>query len=163
MSKWAHARRGFYEALDHAPKEASWVLIQIGHLYDIERSLRRQRAGSVLRDAHRTSQSVPICRRIHHVLQRWDLTRRFLPMSTMGKAVSYTLAQWESLEVYLTEPEIEVDNKLVENAIRPTALGKKNWLFFGDADAGERSAIIYSIIASCRRHGIEPYTYLRER
>jgi hypothetical protein len=80
----------------------------------------------------------------------------------MGKAVSYTLAQWESLEVYLKEPEIEIDNNLVENAIRPTALGKKNWLFFGDADAGERSAIIYSIIESCRRHGIEPYTYLRD-
>ena len=80
----------------------------------------------------------------------------------MGKAVSYTLAQWESLEVYLKEPEIEIDNNLVENAMRPTALGKKNWLFFGDADAGERSAIIYSIIESCRRHDIEPYTYLRD-
>jgi transposase len=67
-----------------------------------------------------------------------------------------------SLEVYLKEPAIEIDNNLVENAIRPTALGKKNWLFFGDADAGERSAIIYSIIESCRRHDIEPYTYLRD-
>ena len=54
----------------------------------------------------------------------------------MGKAVSYALAQWELLEVYLKEPGIEIDNNLVENAIRPTALGKKNWLFFGDADAG---------------------------
>jgi transposase len=75
----------------------------------------------------------------------------------MGKAVSYALGQWKSLEVYLKEPEID---NLVENAIRPTALGKKNWLFFGDAEAGQRSAIIYSIIESCRRHGIEPYTYL---
>ena len=116
----------------------------------------------MLRDAYRASQSVPICRRIHRVLQRWYITRRFLPRSTMGKAVSYTLAQWESLEVYLKEPEIEIDNNLVENAIRPTALGKKNWLFFGDADAGQRSAIIYSIIESCRRHDIEPYTYLRD-
>jgi transposase len=72
------------------------------------------------------------------------------------------LAQWESLEVYLKEPEIEIDNNLVENAIRPTALGKKNWLFFGDADAGQRSAIIYSIIESCRRHDIELYIYLRD-
>jgi hypothetical protein len=80
----------------------------------------------------------------------------------MGKAVSHTLTQWQSLEVYLQEPEIEIDNNLVENAIRPTALGKKNWLFFGYADAGERSAIIYSIIESCRRHDIEPYTYLRD-
>ena len=159
---WAHARRGFYEALDHAPKEAAWILVQIGHLYEIERRLRRQQAGPALRDAYRTSQSKPICRRVHRVLQRWYLTRRFLPKGSMGKAVSYALGQWESLEVYLQKPEIEIDNNLVENAIRPTALGKKNWLFFGDADAGERSAIIYSIIESCRRHGIEPYTYLHD-
>jgi len=72
------------------------------------------------------------------------------------------LAQWESLEVYLKEPGIEIDTNLVENAIRPTALGKKNWLFVGDANTGERSAIIYSIIESCRRHGAEPDTYLHD-
>jgi transposase len=159
---WAHVRRGFYEALDHAAKEAGWILVQISHLYEIERRLRRQHAGPALQEAYRISQSRPVCRRIHRVLQRWYLTRRFLPKSTMGKAVSYALGQWKSLEVYLKEPEIEIDNNLVENAIRPTALGKKNWLFFGDAEAGERSAIIYSIIESCRRHGIEPYTYLHD-
>jgi transposase len=68
---WAHARRGFYEALDHAAKEAAWILVQIGHLYDIERRLRRQQAGPALRDAYRISQSTPICRRIHRVLHRW--------------------------------------------------------------------------------------------
>ena len=87
---------------------------------------------------------------------------RFLPKSTMGKALSYALAHWESLEVNLKEPRIEIDTTPLENAIRPTALGKKNWLFFGDADAGERSAIIYSIIESCRRHGVEPYRYLHD-
>jgi len=151
-----------FTKLDHAPKEAGWVLNQIGHLYEIERNLRHKRAGPVLRDAYRTSQSVLICRRIHRVLQRWYISRRFLSRSTMGKALSYTLAQWQSLEVYLNEPEIEIDNNLVENAIRPKTLGKKNWLFFGDADAGQRSAIIYSIIESCRRHDIETYTYLCE-
>jgi transposase len=80
----------------------------------------------------------------------------------MGKAIHYALNQWESLEVYLQDPLIEIDNNLVENAIRPTALGKKNWLFFGDANAGERGAVIYSIIESCRRHGVEPYSYLRD-
>ena len=80
----------------------------------------------------------------------------------MGKAIHYTLDQWESLEVYLQDPLIEIDNNLVENAIRPTALGKKNWLFFGDANAGERGAVLYSIIESCRRHGVEPYSYLRD-
>ena len=80
----------------------------------------------------------------------------------MGKAIHYALDQWESLEVYLRDPLIEIDNNLVENAIRPTALGKKNWLFFGDANAGERGAVIYSIIESCRRQGVEPYSYLRD-
>ena len=159
---WAHTRRGFYEALDHAPKEAGWVMRQIAHLYDIERKLRPQRGGPALRDAYRASQRAPICRRIHRILQRWYLTRRFLPKSTMGQAVGYALGQWESLQIYLKDPKIEIDNNLVENAIRPTALGKKNWLFFGDADAGQRSAIIYSIIESCRRHGVEPYTYLHD-
>jgi hypothetical protein len=85
--RWAHVRRGFYEALDHAPKEAGWVLIQIAHLYAIERRLRRQRAGPALRDAYRASQSVPIYRRIHRILRRWYISRHFLPKSTMGKAV----------------------------------------------------------------------------
>jgi transposase len=159
---WAHTRRAFYEALDHAPKEAGWILIQIGHLYAIERRLRKQRAGRALRDAYRSSQSQPICARIRQILQRWQITRRFLPQSTMGKAIHYALDQWESLEVYLRDPLIEIDNNLVENAIRPTALGKKNWLFFGDANAGERGAVIYSIIESCRRQGVEPYSYLRD-
>ena len=64
--------------------------------------------------------------------------------------------------IYLEEPAIEVDTNLVENAICPTSLGRRTALFFGDAEAGERSAIIYSIIESCRRHHIEPYTYLRD-
>jgi transposase len=122
---WAHTRRAFYEALDHAPKEAGWILLQIGHLYEIERRLRRQRSGRALRDAYRSSQSRPICGRVRRMLQRWSIAKRFLPQSTMGKAIHYALEQWESLEVYLKDPLIEIDNNLVENAIRPTALGKK--------------------------------------
>jgi hypothetical protein len=64
--------------------------------------------------------------------------------------------------VYLSDGRVELDNNLVENAIRPTALGKKNWLFIGDAHAGQRSAIIYTVIESCRRRGVDPFTYLRD-
>src|SRR5882757_3572945 len=148
------------EALDQAPKQAGWILLQIGHLYRIERKLRRQNAGAQLRQADRASQSRMIYARIHRVLERWQRSGRILPQSSLGKAISYALGQWQSLEVYLKDGTIEIDNNLVENAIRPTALGKKNWLFFGDAQAGNRSAVIYSIIESCRRHGVEPYTYL---
>ena len=157
---WAHARRGFFEAKESAPKEAGWILVQIWHLYQIEAALRQQGAGVALRDAFRSSQSRPITQRIREALDRWQKAQRFLPQSSMGKAISYALGQWESLEIYLQDAQIEIDNNLVENAIRPTALGKKNWLFFGDAHAGERSAVIYSIIESCRRNGVEAYTYL---
>lgn len=96
------------------------------------------------------------------MLELWQKSRRILPQSSLGQAISYALGQWESLAVYLQDGTIEIDNNLVENAIRPTALGKKNWLFFGDAQAGQRSAVLYTIIESCRRRGVEAYAYLRD-
>jgi transposase len=100
--------------------------------------------------------------RIHRVLQRWQRRGPDPAPERLGKAISYALGQWESLEVYLKDGTIEIDNNLVENAIRPTALGKKNWLFFGDAQAGNRSAILYTIVECCRRRGVEPFAYLRD-
>jgi hypothetical protein len=79
----------------------------------------------------------------------------------MGKAIDYALGQWNALNVYLEDGRVQICNNLVENAIRPTAIGKKNWLFIGDADAGQRGAILYTIIENCRRRGIDPYAYLR--
>jgi hypothetical protein len=80
----------------------------------------------------------------------------------MGKALDYTLANWTLLEVYLRDGRVEIDNNSVENSIRPTAVGKKNWLFIGAAEAGQRSAILYTIIESCRRRAINPFDYLRD-
>jgi hypothetical protein len=80
----------------------------------------------------------------------------------MGKAVKYALAEWEPLTRYLNDGRLEIDNNLTENAIRPSAVGKKNWLFFGHPEAGWRSAVIYSLIVSCRRRGIDPWEYLRD-
>ena len=79
----------------------------------------------------------------------------------MGLALDYILNLWPLLGVYLDDGRIEIDNNNVENAIRPTALGKRNWLFIGEAEAGERSAILYSIVECCRRRGLDPYAYLR--
>ena len=76
--------------------------------------------------------------------------------------LGYALGNFPLLGVYLRDGRVEIDNNLVENSIRPTAIGKKNWLFFGDAEAGQRSAILYTIIESCRRRGINPYEYLRD-
>jgi hypothetical protein len=138
---WAHARRKFYEAHEQDPRITNWLLRQIGHLYRIERKLRDDRSGSQLRAAVRAHQAKPIYARLHRVLTRLKMKRRYLPRSGMGLALEYALNNWIPLGVYLDDGRIEIDNNLVENAIRPTALGKKNWLFIGEAEAGERRAI----------------------
>ena len=111
-------------------------------------------------NAARASQSTAIVNRIRAALLR--LRRRYLPQSAIGKAITYTLGQWPALARFLSDGRIENDNNGVENAIRPTAIGKKNWLFIGAADAGQRGAVLYTIVESCRRRGIDPLAYLRE-
>ena len=159
---WAHVRRKFYEASETSPSLAGWLLRQIQHLYRVEAELRAHRAGPRLRQAMRTSHSRPIITRLEKVLLRLKARGRYLPQSSLGQAIDYALGQWPTLTVYLKDGRVEIDNNLVENAIRPTALGKKNWLFIGDAEAGQRSAIIYTVIESCRRRALDPYAYLRD-
>jgi len=161
---WTHARRKFNEALEQKSvlRRAAWVMRQIRHLYRIESELRSMNAGPRLRDAFRASQSLPVARRIHRALLRFKTRGGQLPQSPFGKAMNYFLNQWELLERCLLNGDVEVDNNLVENAIRPTAIGKKNWLFIGSDDAGWHSAVIYSIIVSCRNHGIDPYEYMSD-
>lgn len=159
---WAHVRRKFYEAKETAPQMSGWLLRQIQHLYRVEADLREHRAGPRLRAAVRASHSRLIVTRLEKVLRHLQARGRYLPQSNLGQAIDYALGQWPTLTVYLDHGRVEIDNNLVENAIRPTALGKKNWLFIGDAEAGQRSAIIYTVIESCRRRGLDPYAYLRE-
>lgn len=159
---YAHARRKFIEAQPQAPRIVSWLLRQMAHLYQIEKYLRQERAGPRLREATRSSQSRMIHERIGKALVRLKTKKRYLPKSSMGKAIDYALGQWPGLSVFLEDGRVEIDNNLIENAIRPTAVGKKNWLFMGDADAGQRGAILYTVIENCRRQGIDPYAYLRE-
>ena len=158
----AHVRRKFYEAKEQAPTVAGWILRQMQHLYAIESKLRGARAGPNLRGAIRGGQSRMMMSRLHRALVRLKTSRRFLPRSLMGAAINYALSQWPALLVYLDDGRLEIDNNLIENAIRPTAVGKKNWLFIGQAEAGERSAILYTIIENCRRRGIDPSGYLRD-
>lgn len=158
----AHARRPFFEALEQAPQMAGWILRQFQQLYAIEADLRRTRAGPALRQAVRSAHSRIIHLRLHRLFTRLKQKNRYLPQSGMGQALDYALNHWELLSVYLADGRIEIDNNLVENAIRPTAVGKKNWLFFGEAEAGERSAILFTIIECCRRAQIDPFTYLRD-
>ena len=145
---WAHLRRKFHEALEQSPKTAGWIMRQIQHLYRVESRLREQRVGPRLREAVRAHESRPIVQRLHRALLRLKTSGRHLPQSLLGIAIA--------------DGRVEIDNNLVENAIRPTAIGKKNWLFIGEAGAGDRGAILYTIIECCRRRNIDPYTYLRD-
>ncbi|MEO6788639.1 MAG: IS66 family transposase [Chthoniobacteraceae bacterium] len=157
---WAHARRAIFEARESAPRTCGWLLHQIALLYRIEAHQRACKASPKLREAARAAQSAPILRRIQAALKL--IRHRYLPQSAFGKAITYTLNLWPALEIFLTDGRIEIDNNGVENAIRPTAIGKKNWLFIGAAHAGERGAILYTIVESCRRRGIDPIAYLRD-
>jgi len=159
---WAHVRRKFHDAREQTPGKAGWILRQIQHLYRIESLLRETKAGPVLRQSVRSHQSRPIVERLRKMLLLCKSSRRHLPQSLLGQAIDYALGQWTTLAVYIEDGRVEIDNNLVENAIRPTAIGKKNWLFIGEAGAGQRGAILYTIIESCRRRKIDPYAYLRE-
>lgn len=159
---WAHVRRKFHEALEQSPRAAGWFMRQIQQLYAIEASLREVRASVAQRAAARSAISQPVVSRIEKALIRLKASHRYLPQSLLGIAMDYALNQWITLTVYLRDGRVQIDNNLVENAIRPTAIGKKNWLFVGEAGAGQRAAIIYTLIESCRKRGIDPLAYLRD-
>jgi len=88
--------------------------------------------------------------------------RKTLPQGLLGQAIDYTLKRWDALSRFVADGSLEIDNNLIENSIRPSALGKKNFLFIGHPEAGERSAVIYTLLGSCRRHGVNPYDYLKD-
>lgn len=157
---WAHARRKIYEARDEAPNLAGWLLNQVGHLYRLEAQLRERRAGPRLRQAERAAHSRMILARIRRVLQA--KIGQFLPRGRMGGAMKYILGLWEPLERFCAHGHLEIDNNGVENAIRPTAVGKKNWLFVGHPEAGQRSAVIYTVLENCKRQQINPWEYLHD-
>ena len=156
---WAHCRRAFHEALAET-KLAAWFVGQIGQLYAVEKKLREQKAGSQLRAAMRVWQSRPVLARLRRAMKL--VRRRTLPQGLLGQAIDYALKRWDALTRFVEDGVLEIDNNLIENAIRPSALGKKNWLFIGHPEAGERSAVIYTLLGSCRRHGINPFDYLKD-
>lgn len=159
---WAHVRRKFDEAKESSPLRALNILKQIQNLYLIEKRLRKSKASPRLRAIVRNAQSRPIIERIGKLLRTWQQKQRHLPQSLMGKATTYTLTLWPLLQTYLDDGRVEIDNNLVENAIRPTAVGKKNWLFIGNEAVGECSAILFTIIEACRSRGLDPWAYLRD-
>jgi transposase len=157
---WSHARRKFVNALEDQREQATIIVDELRKLYRVERHARIEGLTQEQRYGLRQELSLPILTALEPLLQ--SLQERVLPKSPLGKATRYCLAEWEPLNRYLKDGRLEIDNNLTENAIRPSAVGKKNWLFIGHPEAGWRSAVIYSIVVSCKRRGIEPWEYLSD-
>ena len=155
---WAHARRHFFNAQDNEAELAEEALERIGQLYEIESRLRNQRATPDVRSRLREKKAKPIL----EGFKSWLETNRGLPQSPWGKAVAYSLLRWDKLTRYIEDGRIEIDNNLVENAIRPIALGRKNYLFAGSHAAAQKAAVIYSLLATCKYHEVNPQEWLTD-
>ncbi|VGO11747.1 hypothetical protein PDESU_04820 [Pontiella desulfatans] len=153
---WAHTRRNFVEVPDNS--NARKVVKLIAKLYRTETELRNN--PELERAAYRRKHAAPVLDKIKTILDKEQA--RQLPKSNFGKAITYALDRWEALNLYLEHGTFEIDNNLVENAIRPTALGKKNFLFFGSPNSGQTSAVIYSLVETCRKLGLNPAEYLKD-
>ena len=156
----SHARRYFKEALEESPVLAGIVIRLIAHLYAVEKKICLSKYKGAMKEAYRESQTSLTRKLLHRIIQKLSVCS--LPKSRLGRACTYFLNQWESLDNCYKHPGTLIDNNLVENAIRPTAVGKKNWLFIGHPQAGERTAIHYTILESCKRYGHNPTEYLTD-
>ena len=156
---WTHARRYFIKAQDTAPKAAAEILTLIAKLYKFEDEIKRAPPEAKL--AMRQKEAAPI---VQDKIKPWleKNLAAHLPQSPMRQAIEYTLGIWKELNVYLIDGRIPIDNNLAENAIRPIALGRKNWLFVGSETGGHTAAILMSFTATCRKNKINTWAYLKD-
>lgn len=157
---WAHARRYVHDALSNAPREASELLVMIQRMYAIERRAKESNFDTTARTELRRTETRPVLDRIRSTVDRLKPTA--LPTETLGQALEYLNGQWPHLSLFVDDGEIPIDNNPSERGMRPVALGRKNWLFAGSLQGGKRAALIYSLIETCKRIGIQPFEYLRD-
>jgi len=155
---WTHARRYFKNAQDTHPKAATEILTRIARLYKIEEKIKRSGVDERLRA--RQKESRPELARIFLWLRK--NRQGFLPQSPMSQAIEYALKIRRRLTRYTKDGRLPIDNNLAENAIRPVALGRKNWLFLGSENGGHAAAILMTFCTSCRKNKINTWEYLKD-
>lgn len=159
---WAHARRKFFEAAKVDPRNAEAVALvaRCDQLFALDAQARRENQTLEQRHALRQAQAPAVLGALRAEVEQ---TRaRSLPAGLLGKAAGYTLAQWPKLQRFLDHPEIELSNNWAENSMRPLALGRKNWIHLGSAQAGPRIAAILSVVETCRRLDLPLRAYLAD-
>ncbi|HNX08126.1 MAG TPA: IS66 family transposase [Bacteroidales bacterium] len=156
----AHARRKFEHAQDNNPVLAAEMMGMFGELYDIERMGREASLSPESLKELRQKKSRPILDKMEAWLRKHLI--QVPPKSALGMAIAYTLNLWPRLIRYTDDGRFHIDNNLIENSIRPVALGRKNYLFAGSHDAAQNAAMMYSFLATCKINNIEPFAWLKE-
>ena len=154
----AHARRKFEHALDNHSELAKEAMKMFGELYDIEREAREKSFTVDAIKELRQKEAIPVLKKMEDWLK--EQLNNTLPKSAIGSAIAYTLTLWPRLIRYTDDGRFHIDNNLIENSIRPVALGRKNYLFAGSHDAAQQAAIVYSMLATCKINNIEPFSWL---
>ena len=156
----AHARRYFADAQDNDAGRATYALERFQQLYAIERSCNEKELTYDQRAEVRSKEAVPVLEE----LGKWMKAQYIetLPKSPIGKALAYSIERWGKLSIYTTDGLLCIDNNPVENSIRPVAIGRKNYLFCGSHEAAKRTAMLYSLLGTCKLHNVNPFIWLKD-
>ena len=156
----AHARRKFDEAKDNDLARASYVLTEMQKLYALERLGKESELSDDELYQLRQKEAIPVL----NDLKQWMLEnyKAVLPQSAIGQAIYYSLQRWDKLSIYTTDARLRIDNNLVENAIRPVAIGRKNYLFAGSHNGARRAAMLYSFLGTCKMNNVNPFDWLKD-
>lgn len=164
LACWAHVRRKFFNCFKVLEKnnypESKIILDLINELYVVEKKIKEEKLTFDEIYKRRLEKSAPLIEKIKTWLD--DNVTKYPPKLDMGEAINYALNLWDNLTVYLEDGRLPIDNNLVENAIRPFVIGRKNWLFSYTVNGAESSAAIYSLVESAKANGKDPYKYLKE-
>jgi hypothetical protein len=155
----AHARRKFVEARLNDQVRADYVLDQLQQLYGIERKAADEPLSEADRLHLRQDKAIPILESLGKWMQQAYV--EVLPKSAIGMALAYSIQRWPRLMIYATDGKLNIDNNPVENCIRPVAVGRKNYLFAGSHEAAQRSAMLYSLMGTCKLHDVNPFNWLK--
>jgi transposase len=156
----AHARRYFEKALDNDKTRAGYAMEMFQKVYAIERKAKQDNPTPERRKELRLDEALPIL----NELGKWmaGTIKEVLPKSPIGKALQYSIPRWDNLMAYLYDGHLEIDNNPAENAIRPIALGRKNYLFAGSERGAQRAAMLYSFFGTCKKNNINPFDWLKK-
>jgi len=155
-----HVRRKFEQAMNNDPLRARYALDKMREWYQVEAQARERAMSDDERLSLRIEQTVPSMQEFGNWLS--DNLHQVLPKSGIGVAISYALGQWKYFQPFMADGRIALSNILTENQIRPVAIGRKNYMFIGSHEAAVKAGMIYSLAATAKNHGIDPYIYFRE-